>query len=478
VARTLALIAHDARKDDLVAFASRRRADLERFALLATGTTGGRIAEATGLPVERMLSGPLGGDVQIGARLVNGEVAGVLFLRDPMTAHPHEPDIQALLKLCDIHGVPLATNLATAELVLDGLLRDLDAIGSTGGGDAAGSSGGTAAAGSTGEAAATGPGDRVLRGLRADAPITAERGDLDDDVRGHLAGPLGGEPVSVGDVTLDVHVAGPDGGEVVLLVAGLGMQRIAWPPELLAALHDAGYRTVAADNRDVGRSTVLSGGVDDLARGGGHGDPPYHLATMAADLVGVLDHLGIERAHVVGLSMGGMVAQHLALDAPDRVASLSILMSSTGDRAVGGPRSEARWVLTTPPPRELDAYVEHALAAARAVGSPERVDEARVRAQAQAAHERGVHPEGAARQLAAILGGRDLTPRLADVSAPTLVVHGREDRLVDPSGGRALAAAIPDAELVEIADLGHDLPVALLDAVTRPLLEHLRAHPA
>ncbi|MCC5947964.1 MAG: methylglyoxal synthase [Nitriliruptoraceae bacterium] len=119
----LALIAHDARKDDLVAFATRRRADLAHFDLLATGTTGGRLADATGLAVERVRSGPVGGDVQIGARLLDGGVVAVLFLRDPMTAHPHEPDIQALLKLCDIHDVPLATNLPTAELVLDGLLR-------------------------------------------------------------------------------------------------------------------------------------------------------------------------------------------------------------------------------------------------------------------------------------------------------------------------------------------------------------------
>ncbi|GGI06859.1 methylglyoxal synthase [Egicoccus halophilus] len=118
----LALIAHDARKDELVAFCERRRDELACFRLLATGTTGGRIAEATGLEVERVLSGPVGGDVQIGARLVDGDVLAVLFLRDPMTAHPHEPDIQALLKLCDIHAVPLATNLVTAELVLDALV--------------------------------------------------------------------------------------------------------------------------------------------------------------------------------------------------------------------------------------------------------------------------------------------------------------------------------------------------------------------
>ncbi len=119
----LALIAHDARKDELVAFAQRRREDLARFSLVATGTTGGRVTDATGLEVTRMRSGPVGGDVQIGSRLIDGGIGGVLFLRDPMTAHPHEPDIQALLKLCDVYGVPLATNLATAELVLDGLLR-------------------------------------------------------------------------------------------------------------------------------------------------------------------------------------------------------------------------------------------------------------------------------------------------------------------------------------------------------------------
>jgi methylglyoxal synthase len=127
---TLALIAHDARKDDLVAFAARRRDDLARFRLGATGTTGGRVADEVGLEVERLHSGPVGGDVQIGARLVEGGIDGILFLRDPMTAHPHEPDIQALLKLCDIHGVPLATNLATAELVLDGLVTRLEVAGS------------------------------------------------------------------------------------------------------------------------------------------------------------------------------------------------------------------------------------------------------------------------------------------------------------------------------------------------------------
>jgi methylglyoxal synthase len=119
--RTLALIAHDGKKDDLVRFAQERRDQLARFELVATGTTGKRLADATGLPVERMLSGPLGGDAQIGARVAEGRVAAVIFLVDPLYAHPHEPDIQGLQRLCNVHDVPLATNLATARLVLEGL---------------------------------------------------------------------------------------------------------------------------------------------------------------------------------------------------------------------------------------------------------------------------------------------------------------------------------------------------------------------
>jgi pimeloyl-ACP methyl ester carboxylesterase len=298
---------------------------------------------------------------------------------------------------------------------------------------------------------------------------------LSDDVLGHVAGPLEGLTVPVGDVALDVHVDGPD-GEVVLFVSGLGMPRTAWPPEFLAALHDAGYRTVAVDNRDSGRSTVIPVDLADLPRGrDGWPLPAYRLADMAGDLVGVLDHLEVDRAHVVGMSMGGMIAQHLAVGHAERVRSLSSLMSTTGARRTGSPHPEVRWVLSSPPPvHDRDAYLAHALRTAHAIGTPGHVDEDRVRARAEVGWRRGVHPFGTARQFLAIRADGDRTAKLADVVAPTLVLHGTADPLIDVSGGHATAAAIPGSRLELIEGMGHDLPVAMLPQVLDPLLAHLR----
>jgi pimeloyl-ACP methyl ester carboxylesterase len=291
-----------------------------------------------------------------------------------------------------------------------------------------------------------------------------------------VAGPLVGEAVDVGAVTLDVHVDGPADGEVVLLVAGLGTQRIVWPPELLAAVHEAGFRTVAADNRDNGRSTVLPGEVTDLPRGAdGWPLAPYRLADMAGDLVGLLDHLDVDRAHVVGVSMGGMIAQHLAFTHADRVATLTSVMSTTGARRVGHPHQRAKWVLSQVPPlHDRDAYLAHTLEVARATGTPAHLDEDRVRARAAACWVRGVHPHGTARQFLAIRGDGDRTARLRRVVAPTLVVHGTADPLIDVSGGRATADAIDGARLLLVDGLGHDLPVPFLPRVLGPVLTHLR----
>jgi pimeloyl-ACP methyl ester carboxylesterase len=291
-----------------------------------------------------------------------------------------------------------------------------------------------------------------------------------------IAGPLTGSPIAVGDVTLDVHVDGPDGAEVVLLVSGLGTQRTSWPPELLAALHEAGYRTVTADNRDNGRSTVLPGEITDLPRGpDGWPQAPYGLPAMAADLVGVLDHLVVERAHVVGVSMGGMIAQHLALGHPDRVRTLTSVMSTTGARRVGFPHQRAKWVLTTlPPTGDREAYLAHAVELARATGTPGQVDDERVRARAAAAWERGIHPRGTARQFLAIRADGDRTERLGRLSVPTLVLHGTADPLIDVSGGEATAAAIPGARLELVEGWGHDLPASVLPRVLEAFLDHAR----
>jgi pimeloyl-ACP methyl ester carboxylesterase len=300
----------------------------------------------------------------------------------------------------------------------------------------------------------------------------------EDDAR-HLAGPLEGTVVTVGEVALDVHVAGPDDGEVVLLVAGLGMPRTSWPPELVAQLHAAGYRTVAADNRDTGRSSVQPGGLAGLERTP-EGTPVavYTLADLAGDLVGVLDHLDVVRAHVVGVSMGGMIAQRLAIGWPGRVASLHLIMTTTGDWSVGLPHEGVTWVLTEPAPDDLDGFIAHQLAAAEATGSPGLVDPARVAAHCRADHARGVHPEGTARQLAAILADPDRTPQLRALVVPTVVVHGAEDPLIDASGGRAVAAAIPDARYLEVPGMGHDLPPELLETFLPTMLQIMAAAPA
>lgn len=276
------------------------------------------------------------------------------------------------------------------------------------------------------------------------------------DAGTRIAGPLRGTPVTVGAVTLDVHVDGPADGEVVLLVCGLAMHRTSWPPMLLDALHAAGYRTVAVDNRDSGcsawsppRATDPPGPAGDAA--------PYGLRDLASDLLGVLDHLEVDRAHVVGVSMGGMIAQRLAIDAPTRVASLHLLMTTTGDWSVGLPREDVRWVLKRDAALDLEAYLASAQQVAEAIGSPGHLDPRRVEALARAEHARGLHLEATPRQLAAILADGDRTAALASIEVPTLVVHGTVDPLIDVSGGRALAAAIPGARYLEIAGLGHDL---------------------
>lgn len=294
----------------------------------------------------------------------------------------------------------------------------------------------------------------------------------------HVAGPPVGAHVPLSDgASTDVHVDGPDDAPVVLLIAGLGQQRTAWPPEAVAALHEAGYRTVCADNRDVGRGHVHEGTPFDLPRGDdGWPRSPYSLGRMAADHVEVLDHLGIERAHVLGVSMGGMIAQHVALAFPTRTASLVSVMSTTGARAVGQPTARAKPALESIPPHgDRDAYVAYQVELQTIIGTPGEADAERAAARARVAFARGVHEWGSARQLLAIRADRDRTAALAGVTAPTLVLHGEDDPLIDVSGGQATAAAIPGARLVTVPGWGHDLPVGYLDRIVPPVRDHLAA---
>jgi pimeloyl-ACP methyl ester carboxylesterase len=249
-----------------------------------------------------------------------------------------------------------------------------------------------------------------------------------------------------GDYEIEYEVLGDAGGRPMLLVNGFTSQLIRWPEAFCQQLTDSGFRVVRYDNRDVGLSTKTPPGA-----------PDYTLSDMAADGLAVLDVLGIDRAHVVGLSMGGMIVQVMAIEHPDRVASMCSVMSTTGDRSVGGASDEAMAALRTPPPAERDGYVEHAVASGRIV-SGMRFDEAAARQLAGASYDRCFHPEGALRQMAAIMAAPDRTEALRQLDVPTLVVHGRLDPLIRLDGGEATAAAVPGAELLVFDEMGHDLP--------------------
>ena len=281
---------------------------------------------------------------------------------------------------------------------------------------------------------------------------------------------------AVNGIELHYEVIGDDDGVPLVLVMGLGAQMIVWDDDFCAALADRGFKVVRYDNRDVGLSTKFddrpSANAEMLAAAmaGGTIEAPYLLTDMAADAVGLLDHLGIDAAHVVGASMGGMIAQTMAIEHPGRVLSLTSIMSTTGDPAVGAPTGEALTALLIPRPTDRDAAIAAGVAASRIIGSPEHFDEDRARARATATYDRCFHPAGLGRQLLAVLASGDRTERLRALDVPTLVIHGDKDPLVTPSGGEATAAAIPGAELLVLEGMGHDLPPTfwpqIVEAVT------------
>ncbi len=249
----------------------------------------------------------------------------------------------------------------------------------------------------------------------------------------------------------------------VLLIMGLAAQMIHWPDGFCQALVDAGLHVIRFDNRDAGRSTHLHDAPPPnlpAALAGDLSSASYTLSDMAADAVALLDFLGIREAHVAGASMGGQIAQTLAIEHPQRVRSLISMMSTTGNPEVGQAAPEAlRELFSGPPPVTREDMIQRMVQAARVVGSPGYAsDEQEVAERAALAYDRGYDALGTARQAVATVASGDRTARLQGLNIPALVIHGLADRMCDVSGGRATAAAIPGAELVLIEGLGHGLP--------------------
>jgi pimeloyl-ACP methyl ester carboxylesterase len=266
----------------------------------------------------------------------------------------------------------------------------------------------------------------------------------------------------VGDVELCYEPFGDPDRPTVLLVMGLGTQMIAWHADFCGELADRGFYVIRYDNRDVGRSTHLSDRPTPKVRElmtRRIRRPAYLLKDMAADGIGLLEELGIESAHVVGASMGGMIAQTMAAEHPDRVRSLVSIMSSTGSRWSGQPAPRILPVFLQKPASGKEAYVERIVKLFALVGSPgfERDDD-ELRELASTSWDRGVDPAGLNRQLGAIIASGHRGQDLKRIRVPTLVIHGKSDRLIRPSGGRATARAIPGARLDLIDGMGHDLP--------------------
>ncbi len=266
----------------------------------------------------------------------------------------------------------------------------------------------------------------------------------------------------------------------LLLIMGLGAQMILWDEDFCSQLAARGFYVIRFDNRDIGRSTygtqtvqIDLGAFAMLQMQGKPIPSPYKLKDMATDAAGLLQHLGIDSAHIAGASMGGMIAQEMAVHFPARVRTLTSIMSSTGNPALPGPTPEAAAVLFGAPPVGKPAYIEtfcRNWKVLRAGSFPE--DEARDPIRADRMYERGLNPAGVSRQLLAIFASGNRTASLATVKAPTLVIHGVPDPLVRIEAGRATAAAIPGAKILEIARMGHALPMAIWPEVIGAIAAH------
>jgi pimeloyl-ACP methyl ester carboxylesterase len=279
-------------------------------------------------------------------------------------------------------------------------------------------------------------------------------------------------------IELEYDTFGDPGDPPLLLVMGFTAQMTAWQDGFCRMLADGARYVIRYDNRDCGLSTKLDGVTVDLTAlmgavlsGAELPAAPYTLSDMAADGIDLLDHLGIDRAHVVGSSMGGMIVQTMAIEHADRLLSMTSIMSTVGDVEYGTPEPDAMRVLLTRPPADREGVIARSVD--MAVWSSKRYFDAEATKRLAAFHhDRSFYPAGAPRQLAAICASGDRSEALGSVRVPSLVIHGLDDTLINPSGGRRTAELIPGAHLMEVADMGHDMPEPLWPLLTAAINGH------
>ncbi|MGH1491623.1 MAG: alpha/beta fold hydrolase [Acidimicrobiales bacterium] len=277
--------------------------------------------------------------------------------------------------------------------------------------------------------------------------------------------------VTANGVTINYETFGDSADPTLLLVNGLGSQLINYEPSFCQLFVDRGFQVVVFDNRDVGLTSKSEAPVPDVAANMAkyrRGEPvtgtPYTLRDMANDGFAVLDAVGADAAHVAGMSMGGMIVQRMAIDQPERVLSMTSIMSTTGSHTVGGATPEAGKVLVVPPPPDRDGFIEHTVNSRRVTGGSHYSADY-WREQAGRLYDRSFNPIGSAYQISAVSSDGDRTEELGSLSMPCLVIHGRLDPLIQLSGGEATAAAIPGSELLVIDSMGHDLPEQIWEEV-------------
>lgn len=289
--------------------------------------------------------------------------------------------------------------------------------------------------------------------------------------------------ITANGITIHYDEHGPADADPILLIMGFGAQMTLWPQELVDALVGHGFRVIRHDNRDIGLSHKFDGvkapGMVRMAlmrKIGLKPKAPYGLSDMADDSAGLLDALGIESAHIVGGSMGGMIAQHVAARHPHKTKTLTSVFSTTGNSKLPAAKKEAMEVLVKRPASlDEEVLVAHGKKVSRTIGSPGYpASDERLEANVRAAVRRSVYPEGPLRQMAAIISDGDRTNMLKDIAAPTLVLHGEDDPLIPVAHGHATAAAIPGAKIKTIPGWGHDLPVDLADEIAAAIAAHAK----